>query len=195
MPRRDPRYVDLWPSRGALADRHHRPARQAGRIVRDNGTEFTANAILAWCKDHEIESYYIAARKPMQNGYVEPFIGRMRDELLNEKLFRGREHARAVIREWAEAYNTCRPNSSIGYQTPASYAERIFAMGSFVPDPIEYKARKGIIKTAEALIRACNKAGTGLPTGRKCLHLSFIVQTPSQLSRSPDASKASQRPT
>jgi transposase InsO family protein len=52
-----------------------------GLIVSDNGTEFTANAILAWCKDHEIEWHYIAPGKPMQNGYVESFNGRMRDEL------------------------------------------------------------------------------------------------------------------
>lgn len=70
----------------------------------------------------------------MQNGYVESFNGRMRDELLNETLFHGLDHARAVIREWAADYNTCRPHSSIGYQTPASYAETIFAMGSGMPD-------------------------------------------------------------
>ena len=58
-----------------------------GMIVSDNGTEFTANAILAWCRDHEIEWHYIAPGKPMQNGYVESFNGRMRDELLNETLF------------------------------------------------------------------------------------------------------------
>lgn len=70
-----------------------------GMIVSDNGTEFTANAILAWCKDHEIEWHYIAPGKPMQNGYVESFNGRMRDELLNETLFHGLDHACAVIRE------------------------------------------------------------------------------------------------
>jgi len=125
-----------------------------GMIVSDNGTEFTANAILAWCRDHEIEWHYIAPGKPMQNGYVESFNGRMRDELLNETLFHGLDHARAVIREWAEDYNTCRPHSSIGYQTPAGYAETIFAMGSGMPDPIANKTPKGIPTNAEALIRA-----------------------------------------
>jgi hypothetical protein len=90
----------------------------------------------------------------MQNGYVESFNGRMRDELLNETLFHGLDHARAVIREWAEDYNTCRPHSSIGYQTPAGYAETIFAMGSGMPDPIANKPPKGITTIAEALIRA-----------------------------------------
>ena len=118
------------------------------------GTEFTANAILTWCKDYGIEWHYIAPGKPMQNGYVESFNGRMRDELLNETLFHGLDHARAVIREWAEDYNTCRPHSSIGYQTPAGYAETIFAMGSGMPDPIANKPPTGITTIAEALIRA-----------------------------------------
>ena len=123
-------------------------------VVSDNGTEFTANAILAWCKDQAIEWHYIAPGKPMQNGYVESFNGRMRDELLNETLFCGLGHARAVIREWADDYNTCRPHSSIGYQTPASYAEMILGMGSGMPDPIASKVPKDATKTAAALIRA-----------------------------------------
>jgi len=123
-------------------------------IVSDNGTEFTANAILAWSKDHDIEWHYIAPGKPMQNGYVESFNGRMRDELLNETLFHGLDHARVVIREWAEDYNTCRPHSSIGYQTPAAYAETIFAMGSGMPDPIASTTPTSVTTNAVALIRA-----------------------------------------
>lgn len=66
-----------------------------GMIVSDHGTEFTSNAILAWSKDHRVEWHYIAPGKPMQNGYVESFNGRMRDELLNESLFFGLDHAAA----------------------------------------------------------------------------------------------------
>jgi len=58
-----------------------------GMIVSDNGTEFTSNAILGWAKDHRVEWHYIAPGRPMQNGYIESFNGRMRDELLNESLF------------------------------------------------------------------------------------------------------------
>jgi transposase InsO family protein len=58
-----------------------------GMIVSDNGTEFTSNAILGWAKDHRVEWHYIAPGKPMQNGHIESFNGRMRDELLNESLF------------------------------------------------------------------------------------------------------------
>ena len=101
-----------------------------GMIVSDNGTELTSNAILAWSKDHKVEWHYIAPGKPMQNGYVESFNGRMRDELLNESLFFGLDHARSAIAEWADDYNHSRPHSSLGYQTPASYAGTIAATGS-----------------------------------------------------------------
>ena len=56
-------------------------------IVSDNGTEFTSNAMLGWAKDHGVDWHYIAPGRPMQNGYIESFNGRMRDELLNESLF------------------------------------------------------------------------------------------------------------
>ncbi len=56
-------------------------------IVSDNGTEFTSTAILAWAQDHGVDWHYIAPGKPTQNGFVESFNGRMRDEQLNETLF------------------------------------------------------------------------------------------------------------
>jgi transposase InsO family protein len=82
------------------------------------GPELTSNAILAWCKDHAIDWHYIAPGKPMQNGYVESFTGRRRDELLNETLFMSLAHARVEIAAWVEDYNRERPHSSLGYATP-----------------------------------------------------------------------------
>ncbi|MBS1304080.1 integrase core domain-containing protein, partial [Loktanella sp. SALINAS62] len=64
----------------ALIERRGKP----GMIVSDNGTELTSNAILTFATEHKIEWHYIAPGKPMQNGFVESFNGRMRDELLNE---------------------------------------------------------------------------------------------------------------
>jgi putative transposase len=97
----------------------------------------------------------------MQNGYVESFNGRMRDELLNESLFFGLDHARSAIAEWADDYNNFRPHSSLGYQTPADYAGIIAATGSnatqcgsFAFPPVALTAPFGISKTAEALIAA-----------------------------------------
>jgi putative transposase len=64
--------------------------------VSDNGTELTSNAILRWADDHKIAWHYIEPGKPVQNAFAESFIGRLRDELLNETLFRSLPHARAV---------------------------------------------------------------------------------------------------
>ncbi len=66
-------------------------------IVSDNGTEFTSNAILTWADETCIGWHYIAPGKPQQNGFIESFNGRLRDELLNETLFRSLPHARAVL--------------------------------------------------------------------------------------------------
>jgi len=141
----------------ALIERRGKP----GMIVSDNGTELTSNAILAWSKDHNVEWHYIAPGRPMQNGYVESFNGRMRDELLNESLFFGLDHARSAIAEWADDYNNFRPHSSLGYQTPADYAGIIAATGSNAPQcgsftstPVAPTPPFGVSKTAEALIAA-----------------------------------------
>ena len=93
----------------------------------DNGAEFTSNAMLGWAKDHGVDWHYIAPGKPMQNGYIESFNGRMRDELLNESLFFGLDHARTRISAWADDYNERRPHSSLGYVPPAVYAATLTA--------------------------------------------------------------------
>jgi transposase InsO family protein len=140
-----------------LVERRGKP----GVIVSDNGTELTSNAILAWSKDHKVEWHYIAPGRPMQNGYVESFNGRMRDELLNESLFFGLDHARSAIAEWADDYNNVRPHSSLGYQTPTDYAGIIAATGSNATQygssafpPVAPTTPFGLSKTAEALIAA-----------------------------------------
>ncbi len=85
----------------------------------------------------------------------------MRDELLNESLFFGLDHARSAITEWVDDYNTFRPHSSLGYQTPAAYAGTIAATGSnaaqdesYALPPIAPTAPFGVSKTAETLIAA-----------------------------------------
>ncbi len=92
-----------------------------GMIVSDNGTELTSNAILKRCAEHQVEWRYIAPGKPMLNVFVESFNGRMRDEFLNETLFRNLAHARDLITAWVTVYNSERPNSALGYQTPAGF--------------------------------------------------------------------------
>jgi putative transposase len=91
-------------------------------IVSDNGTELTSNAILRWTDDHKVAWHYIAPGKPVQNAFAESFIGRLRDELLNETLFRSLAHARVVLEAWQTDYNTNRPHSRLGWRSPAIYA-------------------------------------------------------------------------
>ncbi|MDB5593580.1 MAG: family transposase [Hyphomicrobiales bacterium] len=94
----DPGHFDLGPPRGReltkLIERRGKP----GLIVSNNGTEFTSDAMLSWAQDNKIVWHSIAPGKPMQNGFCESFNGRMRDELLNESLFFGLDHARAKSR-------------------------------------------------------------------------------------------------
>jgi putative transposase len=94
-------------------------------IVSDNGTELTSLAILRWTQDRPVEWHYIAPGKPQQNGYVESFNGRLRDECLNETLFVSLGHARSVLRLWRDDYNHVRPHSGIGGLTPVDAARRV----------------------------------------------------------------------
>ncbi len=119
-----------------------------GMIVSDHGTEFTSNPIPTWSKDRRVDWHYIPPGKPMQNGYVESFNVRMRDEFLNESLFFGLDHARSAIAEWVEDFNTTRLHSSLGYQTPAAFAGLLSAAGH----PVAQPAPKGVTQTDEALI-------------------------------------------
>jgi putative transposase len=88
--------------------------------VSDNGTEMTSNAILTWCQDTQVGWHYIAPGKPQQNAFAESFIGRLRDECLNETLFTSLRQARAVLASWQHDYNEVRPHSALRGQVPAS---------------------------------------------------------------------------
>jgi putative transposase len=94
------------------------------QIVSDNGTELTSHAILAWQQAHGVAWHYIAPGKPMQNGFVESLIGRLRDECLNEHLFKSLPGARRTIELWRIDYNTQRPHTSLAGLTPFAFAKR-----------------------------------------------------------------------
>ena len=93
-------------------------------LVSDNGAELTSNAILRWQQERGVGWHYIAPGKPMQNGFVESFNGRLRDECLNEHLFAGLAEARRIIAEWRYDYNTTRPHTSLDGLTPNEFAAR-----------------------------------------------------------------------
>src|SRR6056297_222503 len=119
-----------------------------GMIVSDNGTELTSNAILTFTTERKLEWHYIAPGKPMQNGFVESFNGRMRDELLNETMFRNMAHARAVIRAWVADFNETRPHSALGYQTPKAFAEHLTTATNTRAAPSESSARMSVAQPA-----------------------------------------------
>ena len=93
-------------------------------VVSDNGTELTSNAMLKWQQDRGVEWHYIAPGKPTQNGFVESFNGRLRDECLNEHLFSSYQHAREIIENWRKDYNHHRPHTSLNGLTPNEFATR-----------------------------------------------------------------------
>jgi putative transposase len=99
-------------------------------VVSDNGTELTSNAMLRWADEHRVAWHYIAPGKPTQNAFIESFNGRLRDELLNETLFRSLPHARAVLETWRHDYNANRPHSRLRWLTPLAYAALLQAPSS-----------------------------------------------------------------
>jgi putative transposase len=85
----------------------------------DNGSEFTAHAVQTWLHGQTIGPSFIAPGRPWQNGYIESFHDKFRDECLNREWFLSRSEASVVIEHWRQAYNTQRPHSALGYKTPA----------------------------------------------------------------------------
>ena len=100
----------------------------------DNGPEFTSRAFLAWTTLHGIRHILIQPGRPMQNGYIESFNGKFRDECLNEQWFQSLPQARDCIAEWRKDYNEVRPHSSLGRIPPSKFAQQqriqIFATDS-----------------------------------------------------------------
>lgn len=88
----------------------------------DNGPEFTSRHFLGWCEAQKIQLLHIQPGRPMQNGRVESFNGRLRDECLNASWFLTLAEAKQKIEAWREDYNRERPHSSLGYQTPEEFA-------------------------------------------------------------------------
>ena len=93
-------------------------------IRSDNGPEFIAQAVRGWLEGAGCRTIFITPGSPWENPYIESFIGKLRDECLNCEVFGNLEEARAVIEAWREEYNTERPHSSLGYLTPAEFAEQ-----------------------------------------------------------------------
>ena len=90
----------------------------------DSGPEFTSRTFIGWAQGHGIRHILIERGRPMQNGYIESFNGRFRDECLNEHLFQTLHQARKEIAAWRLDYNEVRPRGSVGRMPPARFAEQ-----------------------------------------------------------------------
>jgi putative transposase len=100
---------------------HGRPA----AITLDNGPEFAGLALDAWAYREGVRLDFIEPGKPTQNGHLESFNGKFRDECLNQHWFTDLDDARATIATWRDDYNAVRPHSAIGNLTPLAFAERL----------------------------------------------------------------------
>ena len=108
-------------------------------IRSDNGPEFVAKDIRRWLVQAGVGALFIAKSSPWENGYVESFNGKFRDELLNGELFLGLADARWVIDRWRLDYNHRRPHSALGYQTPAAFAANCVLEDSATLHPPEHR--------------------------------------------------------
>jgi putative transposase len=101
-----------------LATERKRPK----QIMIDNGPEFSGSALDAWAYAQGVKLHFIEPGKPSQNGYIESFNGKLRDECLNENWFVNLGDCRRTVEAWRQDYNMERPHSALGGRTPVEYA-------------------------------------------------------------------------
>jgi transposase InsO family protein len=109
-----------------------------GYIRSDNGPEFIADAVKKWLREQMVGTLYIEPGSPWENGYIESFHSRLRDELLNRELFYSVKEAKVLVENWRMDYNHHRPHSSLGYMTPAAFAATCIPSVLAAPRPQEY---------------------------------------------------------
>ena len=101
----------------------------------DNGPEFTAELIRLWLEALQVQTLFIEPGSPWENGYVESFNGKLRDELLDREIFYTLTEAQILIERWRRQYNTVRPHSALGYRPPAPEAIMPAVLGSVEMSP------------------------------------------------------------
>jgi len=98
-------------------------------ITMDNGPEFTSNHFDQWAYQRGIQLHFINPGRPVENGIIESFNGRLRDECLNANWFLTFAEAKQTIEEWRFEYNEIRPHSSLGNCAPAEYVAELLGLG------------------------------------------------------------------
>jgi transposase InsO family protein len=112
------------------------------RFIRsDNGPEFIADKIRKWLADNHVETLYIAPGSPWENGYIESFHARLRDDLLDREVFHSVKDVKVLVEGWRLEYNNHRPHSGLGYMTPAAFAASCIPSASPPAQPQEYRIR------------------------------------------------------
>ena len=104
-----------------------------GNIRSDNGPEFIAYAIQDWLEKAEIKAIYIKPGGPWENGHIESFHDKLRDERLNREIFGTLAEARVILESWRVEYNELRPHSSLGYLSPSEYMRQNQSDGDCAP--------------------------------------------------------------
>jgi putative transposase len=112
-------------------------------IRSDNGSEFTADDIRGWLGRLGVKTLFIEPGSPWENGYIESFNGKLRDELLNGEVFDTVLEARVIIERWRKEYNERRPHSSLGYVPPAPEAILPFQFNSLDIVNLKYEIQPG----------------------------------------------------
>jgi putative transposase len=102
-------------------------------IRSDNGPEFTAHRVRDWLESVEVKTLFIEPGSPWENGYIESFNGKLRDELLDREVFDTLLEAKVLVERWRQMYNTVRPHSSLGYRPPAPEATQPCSFASATP--------------------------------------------------------------
>jgi putative transposase len=118
------RLTDLFAQRGA-----------PDYIRSDNGPEFTAKKVRKWLSELSVKALFIEPGRPWENGYVESFNGKLRDELLNLEIFDTLREAQVLVERWRKHYNTVRPHSAPGYRPPAPEARQPWVPSLQGPPP------------------------------------------------------------
>jgi transposase InsO family protein len=101
----------------------------------DNGPEFTATVMRQWLAALDVETLFIEPGSPWENGYVESFNGKLRDELLDREIFYTLTEPKIVIERWRREYNTIRPHSALGYRPPAPAAISPAPLSGLIMNP------------------------------------------------------------
>ncbi len=104
------------------------------RLVLDNGPELISRVLEQWAHQHAVTLHFIDPGKPVQNAFCESFHGRVRDECLNEHWFLHLADARQIVETWRLDYNTERPHSALGYQTPVAFAQEVARAAASLPE-------------------------------------------------------------